>query len=857
MKKIFLLSMICWFITQTDLLSGQSTVFHPTFVRTAVYFDVTPPLRDMPLIHPKRVKNGLEEEIPNRIGMKEFNNRATQPFLLPEDPVWQKQDRTYMPSNPTALQNFEGIGNLSGVYPPDTQGDVGPDKYIQVVNINFAIYSKAGALVLGPAAISTVFAGIPSPWNGTNSGDPVVLYDQAANRWMITQFSLPSNNYAELVAISQTPDPTGSWYRYVFQYGNKMPDYPKLGVWPDAYYLSFNQFVNGATWGGVGACALERAKMLTGDPAARMVYFSLGATSDPQSMLPSDWDGTPTPIANEPNYFTYFNDWSSTTQQYLNIWQFHVDWTTTSNSTFSQAYSLVTAPFNSVLCSASSGNCIPQPGTSVKLESLSDRLMYRLQYRNFDSYRSMVTNHTVNVDGNGRAGIRWYELRNTGSGWTIYQQGTWSPDASGRWMGSMAMNANGDIALGYSLSNSSAIYPSIRYTGRHATDPLGQMTMGEQSVIDGSGNQTGSAARWGDYSGMSVDPVDDQTFWFTTEYIKTSGGANWQTRIASFKFNYSPIVTTLPATNVTTSTATLNGTVQASNLTSTVTFEYGTTTSYGTTVNATPSTVTGNSPTAVSANITGLNASTLYHFRVDAVNSDGTANGNDMTFTTSSSGGCKDNFESNNTVGTAKQILPGAPVTALINPTGDLDWFKFSNKSSARNVKVDLYNLPADYDLQLCNSRGTVIASSQNRGTTPESIIYNTKSTTSFTVRVNGYNGAWDPQNCYTLNVTLSNTAFLKEGEIVPVVASDEGPGMVIYPNPVSGKVNIDYTSERTGKVDINIFNTTGQLLITSAPEAMEGRNTFQVDVSSLNKGIYFLELNDNGKKLFGKVMVK
>jgi hypothetical protein len=856
MKKAFLLILICWFI-RSEYLSGQPTVYHPTFVRKAVYMDVTPPLRDMPMILPKKVKNGLAEEVPNKIGAKEFNNRVSKSDKFMEDPVWQKQDQTYLPSNTTPIQNFEGVGNLSQVYPPDTQGDVGLDKYIQVVNVNFAVYSKTGSILLGPAAISTVFNGIPSPWNGRNDGDPVVLYDQAANRWMITQFSLPANNYAELVAISQTGDPTGTWYRYIFQFGNKMPDYPKLGVWPDAYYLSFNQFVSGASWGGVGACALERAKMLIGDPAARIVYFNLGASSDPESMLPSDWDGTTPPIANEPNYFTYFNDWSSSTQQVLKIWQFHVDWNTTSNSTFSQAYSLVTAAFNSVLCSSNSGACVPQPGTSVKLQTLSDRLMYRLQYRNFSTYRSMVTNHTVNVDGSGRAGIRWYELRNTGGGWTIYQQGTWSPDASSRWMGSVAMNASGDIALGYSLSNSTTIYPSIRFTGRHVTDPPGQMTMGEQSIIDGSGNQTGSASRWGDYSGMSVDPLDDQTFWFTTEYIKTSGTANWQTRVASFKFNNSPTAITQAATNVTPGSATLNGTVQANNLTTTVTFDYGLTTSYGSTVNATPSSVTGNTPTAVSASISGLTALTTYHFRVKAINSDGTTLGNDMTFTTTSAGGCTDAFEPNNTYNRAKQIATGSVITALINPSGDLDWFKFSNTTSQKNVKVELYNLPADYDLQLCDKSGKVLVSSQNRGTTAETIIYNTTKATSFTVRVSGYNGAWDQSNCYSLKVTLSSTAFPKDVEITPIASSDDIAGMVIYPNPVSGKLNIDYTPGISGKVNISIYSVPGQLMLTKSFDAMEGKNTFRVDVSSLKKGIYFLELTCNGEKLFGKVMVE
>lgn len=633
MKNIFIFSLMIGVVSLSISLSGQTTVYHPTFVKQAVFADVTPPLREMKLIQIHKEKNALDKEVPNKIGMKEFNNRVTQPFLLQEDPVWQKQNGTYFPANSAPIQNFEGIGNLSGVYPPDTQGDVGPDKYLQVVNMNFAVYSKTGTVLLGPAAISTIFAGIPAPWNGTNNGDPVVLYDQAANRWIISEFSLPSGNYAELVAISQTSDPTGAWYRYVFQFGNKMPDYPKFGIWPDGYYLSVNQFVGGSAWGGVGACGLERAKMLSGDPTAQMVYFDLGASSDPGSMLPSDWDGSTAPLANEPNYFTYFNDWSSATEDYLKIWQFHVDWTTTANSTFSEAFSLVTSSFDSEICTAYRGRCINQPGTSVKLESLSDRLMYRLQYRNFGGYRAMVTNHTVDVDGTGHAGIRWYELRNTGSAWTIYQQGTYSIDDSHRWMGSVAMNTNGDIALGYSVSNNTSVYPTIRYTGRRASDALGQMTVAEQTIIDGTGNQTGSACRWGDYSGMSVDPTDDLTFWFTTEYIQTSGAANWKTRIASFKFDNSPSVTTLVPTAITMTSATLNGTVNPNGLSTTYHFEWGTTISYGN-FTTTTSAGSGTSNVAVSTNISGLITGTPYHYRIVGVNSDGTTNGNDLSFTT-------------------------------------------------------------------------------------------------------------------------------------------------------------------------------------------------------------------------------
>ncbi len=516
--------------SQQNPAGGGESVLHPTKVVKAAYFDVSKPLREMVLQKHRRFREEKENENPTN----PYYGTSGRPHLNQPDPVWQRQNGSRSPlTGSSILQNFDGIARVDNVYPPDTHGDVSSSHYVQVVNSRVSVYSKTGTLLLGPNPLSTIWAGIPAPWDGTNAGDPVVLWDETAQRWIISQFSLPDNNYAELVAVSQTSDPTGSWYRYVFQFGTEMPDYPKLGVWPDGYYLSFNQFKNGATYDGIGAAVLERSKMIAGNAGATMQYFNLGAASDTWSMLPSDWDGSNTPLAGEPNYFMYFNDWTVPATPTLRIWSFHTDWATPANTTFSLTTTLTPPVFDSELCGATRGRCIPQPGTGIMLESLSDRLMYRLQYRNFGSYQAMVTNHTVDVNGSGHSGIRWYELRKSGGAWSIYQDGSYAPDAAHRWLGSIAMNSLGDILLGYSVSDGTSINPSVRYTGRHEGDPLGQMTIPEGEIIAGAGHQTGSAARWGDYAMMSVDPVDDQTFWFTTEYIQTSGTANWRTRIAS------------------------------------------------------------------------------------------------------------------------------------------------------------------------------------------------------------------------------------------------------------------------------------------------------------------------------------
>jgi len=436
--------------------------------------------------------------------------------------------------------SFEGLDNVNGYIPPDTQGDIGPGHYVQVVNASFAIWDREGTLLHGPADLNTVWSGFGGPCDTTNDGDPIVLYDHLVDRWLISQFALPSypnGPFYQCIAISQNGDPTGSWYRYEFLWSsNKMNDYPHFGVWEDGYYMAVNQFAAGTLdWAGQGVAVFERDEMLSGNPA-RMIQFDLyGTNPDLGGMIPTDLDG-PAPAAGTPNYFLEMDDaaWGSFPTDQLQVFEFHTDWETPGDSTFIQVDTLDTAPFEADMC-GSSRNCIPQPG-GIALDAISDRLLYRLQFRDFGDYQTLVANHTVDVDASDHAGVRWYELRNTGGGWSIYQQSTYAPDADHRWMGSIAMNAKGEIALGYSVSSAS-VSPSIRFTGRLPGDPLSTMTQGEGEIIAGTGYQYHPDGRWGDYSMMSVDPVDDCTFWYTQEYYATTGVFNtaWQTRIASFQ----------------------------------------------------------------------------------------------------------------------------------------------------------------------------------------------------------------------------------------------------------------------------------------------------------------------------------
>ena len=432
-------------------------------------------------------------------------------------------------------KGFDGIGQgftgPQGTFtvnsaPPDTNGAAGTTQYVQTVNTALAVFDKAtGTTVYGPVPINTLFAPLGGRCASDNDGDPVVVFDKLAKRWMISQFAVTTTPYYQCVAVSKTDDATGGYNLYAFNYGSVFPDYPKMGVWSDAYYISFNMFTS--TFQGAKACAYDRASMLAGLPATQQC-FQLSTSYG--GLLPADVDGSAAPPAGSPGIFMARGSSS------LYRWLMSVNWSNPSLTTFSSTPASLPVAAYSAACNG--GTCIPQKGVKQQLDSLADRLMFRLAYRNFGSYDSVVVTHSVqigNVHKGGNAAVRWYEVRNPRTATSVYQQGTFSPDATSRWMGSIAQDKQGNMALGYSAS-SSTIYPSIRYTARAATDPLGTM-QAESTIIDGAGSQSGNnLARWGDYSAMTVDPTDDCTFWYTTEYLKATGSFNWSTRIASFKF---------------------------------------------------------------------------------------------------------------------------------------------------------------------------------------------------------------------------------------------------------------------------------------------------------------------------------
>jgi hypothetical protein len=582
----------------TSLLPGMSTASLSPFVSDAVAPTLSPRVSDLPAESPLTLFRGQREE-------GELTNREPEESVNPleRDSVVQTVTAPTVGMPPVGA-SFEGMNNsqaCDGCIPPDPTGAVGPNHYVQMVNSSFAIYSKSGALVSPPKHINSLWSAVPnSTCAPHNNGDPIVIYDQLADRWLLSQFTVQSGteNYAECIAISQTSDPTGSYWLYQFdESSDTFHDYPHIGLWPDGYYMTTNLFPNSGLLfsSGAGAWAFERPKMLAGQPA-RYVYFDetplATQTYTPGGQLPTSLEGKNLPPTGAPNYFVEVDNANQPNtppaaglHDEMHIWKFHVDWTNPGSATFGLGstspapapgipgqyaanagqpnFVLPIADYVPVPCQFVSGpSCIPQKVAQAQppefLEALGDRLMYRVTYRNFGDHEALVVSHTAlapadQPDGAQRAGVRWYELRSLSGTPLVYQQSTFAPldptSLNGplwRWMGSAAMDHGGNLAIGYNASGPN-YFPSMHYAGRLVSDPLNELTQGEAVLFAGLGIEVAvpdylQRNRWGDYSTLTVDPTDDCTFWYTNEYINTNTPSDailsidWHTRIGSFKF---------------------------------------------------------------------------------------------------------------------------------------------------------------------------------------------------------------------------------------------------------------------------------------------------------------------------------
>jgi hypothetical protein len=424
--------------------------------------------------------------------------------------------------------SFDGI-HSDGIAPPDTSGAAGAMQFVQWVNTEFAVFDKAtGTMLQGPLPGNTLWSGFGGPCEANNSGEPIAQYDKAAGRWVLAQPVLVAP-YAYCVAVSTTGDATGAYYRYAFNLpSGSAPDSPKLAVWPDAYYASFNLLRSGLPSGAL-AVAYDRSNMLRGNPARPAIGFPVSGSN----LLPSDFDGSIAPTAGEPDF--YMNVGSAST---LNIFKFHVDFETPANSTFTGPTSMSVTP-RPTFCSRAPGHCgsalVVEPSPGELLDALANRLMYRLAWRNVAGVEHLVANQTIVgvLQASPIPSLRWYDITSPNTAPAVAQEGSIGDLLTSFWLASIAQDKNGDIAVGFSAS-SLLLDPSIAFSGRLSTDPPGQMET-PQFIVKGHGVQLNTGGLWGAYSAMTIDP-DDCTFWYTTEYLETTGTADWSTRIASLRF---------------------------------------------------------------------------------------------------------------------------------------------------------------------------------------------------------------------------------------------------------------------------------------------------------------------------------
>lgn len=537
---------------RSQTAGGQPMVAQSPFQLPVIGPKLSRPVRDLPLAVPvsgpvvdSAVNPPRHEDLYDKNG-KRFGTTAPKQGDALAAISRNRANSGTVAATPPAILNFEGINNVNGVLPPDTEGAVGKNHYVQVVNLSFAIYNKNGTLNSGPFNTNTLWTGFGGPCENDNSGDAIFMYDEFAERWVLTQFAVGTGQ-AVCFAVSTTDDPTGTYYLYQVD-TQRFPDYFKLGVWPDPDNNAYFMGTNSGFQGQYDVYAMDRANMLAGLPARPVQYFQ----SYPNLMMPADIDGTTPPPAGTPELFYTIRDggepyFGSPPNDSLDLWAFDVDWNTPANSTYSLVQSFEAGTpggitdFIWTICGFFVTDCLTQPGGTDKLSTTSWWPLQRFTYRNFGSHQSLLGTWTVDTLVTGdHAAPRWFELRNTGAGWSIFQEGTHSPDGVNRWLGSIAMDGSGNIGLVYSAlldhptDPAQDVYLSIRYTTHENGDAPGSLHA-EAELIAGSGVQTSSSNRWGDYASIEVDPVDQCTFWMTSEYIATTGNAPWQTRIGTFK----------------------------------------------------------------------------------------------------------------------------------------------------------------------------------------------------------------------------------------------------------------------------------------------------------------------------------
>ena len=663
MRKIFitLLSLLCIFSVraQDKVIAGNPVVITGKLIR------ITKPLRDFKPSD-RLIPNVKVRDLDGIIGKDEaFEEGADAPFGkdITADPALQTSYKNLQHTADNLISaNFNGLP-YQPLNPPDPTMCVGPNHIIQMINGSsgalFKVFNKTGGQVVAQTYMDAI--------TGKGGlGDPIALYDQLADRYVITEF----NNKAETTtegltfAVSQTNDPAGAWYIYFFSTGTTFPDYPKFSVWTDAYYATTNDFANGSTYSGSSVYAFDRTKMLAGNATATVQRFTMGSGNREFSMSPVCLEGTTLPPAGTGGLIAYMNDnaWSGSATDSIGLFEFKVNFTTPSSSTVSTKSSLAVTAYKSDICTTTRGQCITQPGTTTKVEALHQKIMNQPIYRRFGAYEGIVLSHVVDK-GSNISGARWYELRKTTGNWSVYQQSTYAPDNTHRWLPGICYDAAGNIGLAYNVSSSATgVYPGARYTGRKECDALNTMTYAETVII--AGTAANGSTRYGDYNQLVADP-DGVRFWFTCEY---NAASTWSTRIASFSLdNCTPVVcgdpTGLASSSITNTSATVSWTAVASALSYDVDYKLTTDVTWTNAATATAST---------SVNVTGLTQGTVYDWRVRATCSGGSGNYIAAQFTTTSPATC----------GT----VTGLTSSGITSSAATISW---SALSGANNYDVD------------------------------------------------------------------------------------------------------------------------------------------------------------------------
>ena len=543
-QRNFSLLLIFCLLAGFSFAQNTEEISKPIFTTTAAEFKIVPAFSQQrhvgPDLTPRTVNNGRWLNYPTN-----FNAYPHGSDILKQETMGNIPGR--MP-----IVNIDGAteGVHTGATPPDPTGAVGPNHYIHSYNSGFVIFDKSGNVLMDHASLGML-------WPGETTGDPIVLYDRYAQRFVITQFDGSPNGI--LFAVCQGEDPVNDgWYTYRFN-TDSFPDYPHYAVWHDGYYFTANK-------GGNHFYVVERDVMVAGDPNPQMQEFTLpGISGNPNTVfapMPVNSIGPDLPDASSPGYVTYLQDdaWAGGVD-HLKMWEVELDWANTANSFISAPIQINTTPFDSFVANFGVGG-VEQPGTTQKIDGITGVISYSPNYYNFGTHNSVTVNFNVDVNGdNGLLGIRWFELRVDGGGaWTIENEGTFAPnDGLSRFMGSMAIDASGNIGLAYNVGGPT-MFPSLRYTGRFATSPAGVMDIAEETIVDGLGSQT-NTNRFGDYAHLTLDPVDNQTFWHTGEYMSSAN--TWSTRIAAFKIapeettDVGAIAITAPASVASTATETI------------------------------------------------------------------------------------------------------------------------------------------------------------------------------------------------------------------------------------------------------------------------------------------------------------